>query len=526
MRATTQAVAALTLAVVYIVALRIPGLDTVAVDAISNLGQVAAAGFAAAACTVAARRNTGRHRSAWGWLAAGMGSWCLGQCVWTWYELMGRSVPFPSLADVGFLGFPLAAGFGLLLWLGAQGNQLVARSRDVIAGAIIALSLLVLSWVTALGAVVEAGAGDGVFALVLSLAYPVGDLIMATLVLIAVTRGSVGERTTMALLALGLTVFAVADSAFVYLTSTSSFSSTDLVSNGGWFAGFLLMGVAGLSARHAATSTESSVEATLARPSAMRIGLTYLPLLVAGAVVVADLLRAGAPRVELLLGVALVGLVLSHQFLAMSENQRLLAALADARDQLQHQALHDALTGLPNRVLFADRLDRALLRPDVEVSVLFCDLDRFKEVNDQLGHDAGDALLQLVATRLLECVRTTDTVARLGGDEFAILLVDSVDPAAVAERVVASMQQETVVDGRPVDTTISVGIAHQTSRVRDASGPDRRDPAPRSRGRATTPAEREAAAMLLIRQADAAMYAAKGAGRNQVGTPGVSAAQV
>ncbi len=516
MRAWTQAGATLILSLGYLVLLQTPGLSTFAVDFISNVGQVLAAGFAAVSCALAARRNAGSHRSAWAWLAAGMGSWCLGQCVWTSYELLGRSVPFPSLADVGFLGFPLAAGFGLLLWLGTQGNQLVARSRDVIAGGIIALSLLVLSWVTALGAVVEDGSGDGGFALVLSLAYPIGDLIMATLVLITLTRGAVGERTSLIILALGLTVFAVGDSAFVYLASTSSFSSTDLVSNGGWFAGFLLMGAAGLSARREVDWVEASVEATVARPSILQIALTYLPLVVAGAVVVAALLRAGAPRVELLLGVALVGMVLTHQFLAMTENQRLLTALAEARDQLQHQTLHDPLTGLANRVLFADRLDRALLQPDADVSVLFCDLDDFKQVNDRLGHDAGDTVLQLVAARLLDCVRVTDTVARLGGDEFAILLESSADAVVVADRVVSSMQSETLIDGQPVSPSISVGIARHHTPV--AALDDRREGAVasvRQLARLTTALERETAAALLLRDADTAMYAAKGAGKNR-----------
>lgn len=517
MRAWTQAAAMLGLSVVYVALLRLPGLGTFTADLISNVGQVLAAAFAAGSCALAARRNSGRHRSVWAWLAAGMGSWCLGQCVWTSYELLGSSVPFPSLADVGFLGFPLAAGFGLLLWLGTQGNQLVARSRDVIAGGIIALSLLVLSWVTALGAVVGGGTGDGVFALVLSLAYPIGDLIMATLVLIALTRGAVGERATLIVLALGLTVFAVADSAFVYLASTSDFSSTDLVSNGGWFAGFLLMGVAGLSARHEVDSPEASVEATLTRPTVLQIGLTYLPLVIAGAVVVAVLLRAGAPQVELLLGVALVGMVLTHQFLAMTENQRLLTALADARDQLQHRTLHDSLTGLANRVLFANRLDRALLHPDADVSVLFCDLDDFKQVNDQLGHDAGDTVLKLVAARLLDCVRITDTVARLGGDEFAILLESSADPVAVADRVVASMRPETLIGGQHVSTSISVGIARHHSPIVVPDN-DRRDGASagvRPVARLTTASEREAAAALLLRDADSAMYVVKGARKNR-----------
>ena len=110
------------------------------------------------------------------------------------------------------------------------------------------------------------------------------------------------------------------------------------------------------------------------------------------------------------------------------------------------------------------------LRSSSNVSVLFCDLDNFKPVNDEFGHGAGDVLLKLVADRLLGCVRPGDTVARLGGDEFAILLVDCPDAREVADRVVASMDTETVVLGRPVRTSISVGVAHHAG----TRGADRR----------------------------------------------------
>ena len=144
-------------------------------------------------------------------------------------------------------------------------------------------------------------------------------------------------------------------------------------------------------------------------------------------------------------------MVLTRQFLAMIDNQRLLTALAEVGDQMEHQATHDALTGLPNRMLFAKRLDRALIASPSNVDVLFCDLDNFKDVNDELGHGAGDLLLKIVAERLLDCVRTGDTVARLGGDEFAILLEDCPDAREVADRVVASMEARTEVlaDERP-----------------------------------------------------------------------------
>ncbi len=134
--------------------------------------------------------------------------------------------------------------------------------------------------------------------------------------------------------------------------------------------------------------------------------------------------------------------------------------------RLEHQALHDALTGLPNRILLGNRADHALqasCRTGTLVGLFLLDLDRFKEVNDTLGHHVGDALLKELAERLQHVVRTSDTVARLGGDEFAVLLpqIDSVDQAMeLAKRILAVFQQQFVLDdGVALDVGCSIGIA-------------------------------------------------------------------
>jgi diguanylate cyclase (GGDEF)-like protein len=512
------------LGVAFVGVLQLPAMSDLAVLLLSNGGQLLAALVASLGCAVAARRTQGQRRRAWRWLSAGTGAWAAGQAVWSYYEVfLGREVPFPSLADVGFVIFPLAAAAGLVIWLGTQSEQLAARGRDVMDGAIIAGSLLVLSWVTALGSVAAEG-GDGWLPLTLSLAYPIGDLILATLVLIALARGPRAERTTLAVLALGLGGLAVSDSAYVYLVSLERYTSADLISSG-WVIGFLFVGAAGLTVEpvsdHLPRALRSRTGPQVStRPSLLRLTLPYLPLLTAVVALCFRLLTApAAPTVDLLLGIALVVLVLTRQFLAIIDNQRLLVALGEARDQLEHQALHDALTGLANRVLFADRLDRALLQPSADVSVLFCDLDDFKLVNDELGHEGGDVLLRQVAQRLLDCVRATDTVARIGGDEFAILLEDSSDAVQVADRVVASMLEEVEIGGRPVRTSISVGLAHR--RGIPAPTPDRRGAEPQRRPWTPTgetiaaAAHREATAQLLLRHADSAMYAAKGAGKSR-----------
>jgi diguanylate cyclase (GGDEF)-like protein len=144
-------------------------------------------------------------------------------------------------------------------------------------------------------------------------------------------------------------------------------------------------------------------------------------------------------------------------------------ALQRARllETVRHQATHDALTGLPNRVLFVERLEEALtaLTPTASLGVLFCDLDRFKAVNDTLGHAAGDELLRQVAARLGGSVRPQDTVGRLSGDEFAVLLpglAAADDAAALAARVTACFSEPFRLEGEQVRMETSVGIAVRT----------------------------------------------------------------
>lgn len=163
------------------------------------------------------------------------------------------------------------------------------------------------------------------------------------------------------------------------------------------------------------------------------------------------------PADQALIGgaVGITVIVVLRQLTAFQDNRRLL-------DRLNHGATHDALTQLPNRALFAERLEKLTAAPgDGVFSVVLIDLDDFKVVNDNLGHEVGDALLIAVAGRLAGCVRINDTVARLGGDEFVLLLDGSRAEAAeiAVQRIVASLAKPVVADGHELLIRASIGIA-------------------------------------------------------------------
>jgi diguanylate cyclase (GGDEF)-like protein len=167
-----------------------------------------------------------------------------------------------------------------------------------------------------------------------------------------------------------------------------------------------------------------------------------------------------------------------------------------AEERMHHLAHYDALTGLSNRTLFADRLRQAIStakRDNGHAALMFIDLDKFKPVNDELGHDIGDLLLKEVAHRLHNCVRESDTVSRIGGDEFVVLLpnVDAAEDAMhVAEKILYSLNLPFELAGNHINISASLGVA-----IYPEHGSDEK---------------------ALTKNADSAMYNAKNNGRNNV----------
>ncbi|HEY0126107.1 MAG TPA: GGDEF domain-containing protein [Blastococcus sp.] len=467
-------------------------------DAAADVSDVAQGLAALAASAVVgwhARRCTDRRtRITWGLVAAACASWAAGEAVWCWHTLRADVVPFPSPADVGFLGFTVLMAAGLLVHP-AHGGRIAFLQR-AFDGLLTAGAVGLISWLTTLGAV--AGAEDGSTGLtrLLLLAYPSTDMLLIVLTVLLLTRTG-GRRPGLYLVSAGVLALGISDSAFAYLGALGIYDGglIDL----GWIGGFLLIMLAGTCADRSADSASSSV-----RPAGTVDGVTvpasvlpYVPVLVALTTVAGVTLVRPLTRGEALAACAVVLCLLARQYLAVRDNVRLTRQLAAREQQMRRQAFTDSLTGLANRALFGDRLAHVLelhARDCRPAAVVFLDLDDFKAVNDSCGHAAGDELLVRVAERITGATRAGDTVARLGGDEFAILLEDADDPLLTATRIRDALRSPFTIAGTQRTVAASVGVA------------------------AVTADEPPVDADTLLARSDAAMYAAKRAGKGIIGS--------
>ena len=447
---------------------------------IDDILEMVAAAIAAAVGTWRAIRSSRRLRTSWALIAAGCAGWAVGEGIWCYYELLQRrDTPFPSLADAGFLVFPVLALIGLLVRPSAAfAGQ--GRVRVALDATLVAASLFLVSWVTALGEVYAAG-GDSRFAAIVSLAYPVSDLVLLTVAVVVLTYARSGDRIGLAYVATGLIGLCIADSGFAYLTTIDQYGKVNIV-DAGWVAGFLVLALAALLDRAA-----DDTEARLIPPLAALL-LPYLPATVGIATALLEISGDGLDQVSAISALTLVAVLVARQVLVLLDNRVLMS-------RISHQAFHDVLTGLANRALFSDRLEHALdlHRRDLrQVTVLLLDLDDFKTVNDSLGHPAGDELLVRITERLCATVRTGDTVARLGGDEFAILMEDGGDPFDTAGRILMSLDRPVSIAGRDLTVRVSIGLA------------------------TLQPGDGSVDATEMLKRADVAMYAAKREGKGRL----------
>lgn len=468
-----------------------------ATTAVDDYGEALAAVAAGVACLRAARRADPGARTGWRLLGLAALAWAAGELWWAHQEVvLGEDVPFPSAADAGFLAAVPLAALGLLLWPGAL-RGVTDRLRVGLDGGVIASSLLFISWALVLGPLWRAPE-DRMLATVIALAYPVSDLAILTIVLVVLTSADRRTWVPLVLVAAGLSAIAISDSAFAYFTDKGIYGAD--LTGAGWFAGWLLVGLAAL---HPGATAPAACkpEPEHAGESLRVVLLPYVPLLLAVGLLLGRA-SAGEPIGPFLawdLGV-IATLVFLRQLIVVLDNRSLagrlrttLSELRGREHQLEYQAFHDELTGLANRALFWDRIGHALAlagRETTPITVVYMDLDGFKDINDRFGHIAGDVVLAGVAERFRGCTRPSDTLARLGGDEFGVLVegLDGRTPEEIGRRLLDSLTTPFVIGSHRVTVGASVGMA-----VGYWSAPDH-----------------------AVRAADAAMYRAKAAGKGRI----------
>jgi PAS domain S-box-containing protein len=351
-------------------ALRIGG-DQVTIG-VDDIGEAVAAMAAAVSCGFAAYRNSGRTRLAWGLFAASATCWAIGEVVWSVYEVgMGVSVPFPSAADAGFLlAIPLSVA-GVFAFTSAP-SRLTTRGEALLAGAIIALSLVFVAWSLGLRAVYESSSASPAAQLI-GLAYPIGDIITITVLVLALRRARKAERARMLLLLGGLAANALADSTFAYLTANNSYEAIGSLLDAGWVVGYLMIALAPLW-----PATDKETWAAEGPIELWQLALPWLAVLAAAitAIRLASTDQALDQFLTVLagsIGILLVGSqVLSHRdsrsFLVKSqrmENQ--LARRTNLLDEIiTHAPLGIARVGPNMKIIDVNPRMAALMRLDAE----------------------------------------------------------------------------------------------------------------------------------------------------------------
>jgi diguanylate cyclase (GGDEF)-like protein len=425
-----------------------------------------------------------RLRSAWRLLALGSASYLVADIAQTFYELAG-SKPYPSVADCFYLLlYPLML-WGLLRFPVCR-RELTEGARLMLDIAVVAIGGGVIVIYVVLGPTVVTSGPDPLQT-AFSIAYPVGDMILLVGLGSALLR-RVAPSSSRALqfMAVGLVVFMAGDLVYGYITLHGTYMGGDPVDSL-WMVSIALFAVAASAQAPPEPAVDSNVEPQ--RPRASWAPFAAVTV-VFGLLVFSQRSDTLLPNLTLVIASVLVAALVSvRQFLAQKD-------LLRTHGRLSYLSLHDALTGLPNRALVIDRAERMLARArrsEMPAAALYLDIDGFKHVNDSLGHAAGDELLRVVAARLSGVIREADTVGRLGGDEFVVLLENGTldaGPELVAERICHVLGQPVELAGterRTLSVTTSVGIALG------------------QRGSADE----------LLRDADLALYEAKGAGKNR-----------
>jgi diguanylate cyclase (GGDEF)-like protein len=406
--------------------------------------------YAAAAGLCALRvRSGGQGGAAWLAIAVALAAYTAGSIYYTAVLYHVQDPPFPSLADAGWLAlYP-----GAYVCLGLIVRDSVRRFHaSVWLDGVVAALAVAGAGVAVVVAPIVSGSEGSMAAVVTNAAYPIGDLVLLSLTIGMVALHGWRGRVLL-LLAGGFAVFAAADSIYMYRIVAGTFHPGTVLDSL-WLVGVALMALAAWQPPHRAGTAQLGSGAMLLMPLAFGLGALAL------------LTLAGLRRVEPA-AVAFAATAVAASMLRTVLTFRELRALAETR----RLAATDDLTELPNRRAFHERLraaiERAASRGDT-LAVMVIDLDHFKDLNDTLGHHAGDLVLAQVGPRLRAALRGDDLLARLGGDEFAVMLPSAEAADVAGPRIAAALQERFAIDGIELHVAASVGVAFYPEHGADA----------------------------------------------------------
>jgi diguanylate cyclase (GGDEF)-like protein len=421
----------------------------------------------------------------WLILVAGQLAFVIGDIIWTVYQANGED-PFPSIADASYIvGYPiLALGLAIAIRRRVGGGD----RAGLLDGAILATGAVVVWWSFVLGPLV-AGSDPDPLSLAIGVAYPIGDLLLIGLALgLLMTPGA--RSRSFALLVANLSIVLIGDLIFNLQSLDGTYVDGGLL-DGVWLLAYTAFAMSALHPSMAEVFDPRPLPITLLGP--IRYVLLGAAMLVGPVLLVVQQEDAASLTWVVAFATAVLSvLVLTRLAGVVGHLDKDIQRRAILEEQLSFQALHDPLTNLKNRRGFMKAVSVAIAT-GTPTGVLFLDLDDFKHVNDEMGHDAGDALLGAVGHRIVAAIRPDDVGCRIGGDEFAVLLpnTSAPDAEAVGQRLLSSLSTPVPIEGRRLVVPASIGVA------------------------VTAPFEKPTVDELL-RRADTAMYNAKAAGKQRL----------
>ncbi|MDX5476113.1 MAG: DUF4084 domain-containing protein [Bacillaceae bacterium] len=421
-------------------------------------------------------------------LSAGCFSYFLAEIAWNYYEvILQTEIPFPGSPDVFYMLQIIFFLIGFIFLWFSEG-KINRGIRFVFEILIIMTVATTLSYHFLIQKLILNPDINGIF-LFVYIGYPIGGLLLLASVIITLYLSSnfIKMRKGLFIILLGILFQIVADSSYLYLLIAEKYATGSLI-DPLFTVALLLIGASSFYFDEKSSKRNVNKKASKFKREFIEFALPYASI----ALLLFVLIRTGNANVSAInIGTFItIVIVFIRQLFVLIENKKLIK-------QYDFLAHHDSLTRLPNRAFFEEKLAHHIKEVQEEngmIGVLYLDLDRFKLVNDTLGHDAGDDLIYAVSKRLLQCVNAGDLVARQGGDEFTLLITScrqESEVLSISNRIIEQVSIPYHIKGTEFRTTASIGIAFYTEKH-----------AP------STP-------LSLMKKADIAMYEAKTRGKNQ-----------